>query len=181
MPDISIKDLNAQQQALTARVNMLEKQVSAQSLAQQALTAFAASIPKAPGLGGVLTLMSGLPGNLASLIAFPGVPNFQAMGLSLAMGMIGTVESSIIAAATAQLGGVLSAAQGALTTAQGTLTTLQAAVPPNPAAILSATSAVTAAQGVVSQATSAISNVGGFTSAITNSAGGLIKSAIKAR
>jgi hypothetical protein len=178
----SPRDLNAQIQVLTARVNTVEQQAAALSFSVKSMTGFLGGMTGVLGPLSAITsipplnLAAGLPESLIPMLQLPIIPDFQAIGLSIAMGMIGTVEGAVIGAATSQLAGILSAAQGALTSAQGALSILQAAVPPDPAAILAATGAVTAAQGVVGKATSAISSAAGFATKMSNSACGLVKS-----
>lgn len=162
---LNAKDLNAQQQTMSARLTTMEATVAAQGLSLKTLTALVSAIPGVGALTSPLTLMSGLPGNMSSLLAAPGVPDFQSKALSISLAAIGVgIPSGVSSAAVGDLQAQLDAAELALAQAQ-------AAIPPDPVAIA-------AAQATVDSATAAVVTSGGGLSAAANSASGLITGSV---
>jgi len=162
---LNAKDLNAQQQTMSARLTIAEANIAAQALSLKTLTALVSAIPGVGALTSPLTLMADLPGNMSSLLSAPGVSTFQSKALSLALGAIGAgIPSGVSVGAVADLQAQLDAAEAALAEAL-------AAIPPDPVAIAQA-------QSAVDSASSAVATSAGALLAASNSAIGLITGSV---
>ena len=181
---ISDKDLNAQQQAMAARLSTVEAQAAAQAIAIKALTQVVAGLPGGSAITSIAPVMgmiSGLPGSMTKMVKAPGVPAFQQMGLAIALSSVGlAMPSSLIDGAVAQLGTVASGATAALGTAQAALVTAEAMAPgpARDAAIADAQGSIDLAQAQ-SDAAGASGTAAAACSAVSNSSIGKIASMVK--